>query len=263
MASAPILPTICVGTPCYGGLVTTGYMTSIIRLMQYAGDHQFNLNIDLLPGDSLITRSRNTLLARFLTRQEATHLMFIDADIAFEPELVGGMLAFDEDVVGGMYPAKTLCWSPPAAIRDSEPPAAAALQYVGRLNDGPDSARRGRFASAIYCGTGFMLIKRRVIERMIEAYPSTAYQSHHFHWAGLESQRSYALFDCIIDPDSKEYLSEDFGFCHRWRAIGGKIWLDIEGVLAHTGAYQFVGQPGLRFAGPAAGVNAPAPDLVE
>jgi len=59
--------------------------------------------------------------------------------------------------------------------------------------------------------------------------------------------QSYALFECLIDPVTREYLSEDFGFCRRWRTLGGKIWLDVEGSLTHTGPHDFVGAPALRF----------------
>src|ERR1700744_3724333 len=100
-ATAPA-PLVYLATPCFGGLVSTGYMMSVLKLMQYAPQHGFSLSVNMLGGDSLVTRSRNTLAARFLATPQATHLMFIDADISFEPQLVHRMLAFDQDLVGGM-----------------------------------------------------------------------------------------------------------------------------------------------------------------
>lgn len=38
------------------------------------------------------------------------------------------------------------------------------------------------------------------------------------------------------------YLSEDYAFCHKWRAIGGKIWLDTVGRLSPTGVHTFVAE---------------------
>jgi hypothetical protein len=241
------VPMIYVGTPCFGGLVTTGYMTSMIKLLQYSEAHGFGVSINLLGRDSLITRSRNTLVSQFIRTDDATHFMFIDADLAFEPELVHRMLAFDEDVVGGMYPVKALRWDPPALISEREPPQTATLQYVGKFCEGDELERRGPFATAIYSATGFMMMKRRVVERLIEAYPQCAYTSDHVYVANKSETQYHALFECTIDPVTKEYLSEDFGFCRMWHAIGGKIWLDVEGALTHTGPHDFVGNPALRF----------------
>lgn len=238
---------IFVGTPCFGGLVTTGYMTSIIKLMQYSETQGFSVSLNLLGRDSLITRSRNTLVSQFLRAEEATHFMFIDADLAFEPELVHRMLVFDEDVVGGMYPVKALRWDHPAPIRERESPETATLQYVGKFCEGNELERRGPFVTGVYCASGFMMMKRRVVERLIEAYPDTAYVSDHVYVANRADGQFHALFECTIDPVTKEYLSEDFGFCRLWRALGGKIWLDVEGALVHTGPHDFAGDPARRF----------------
>jgi hypothetical protein len=236
-----------VATPCFGGMVTTGYMMSIVKLMEYAERHNFSISLNVLGRDSLITRARNTLVAQFMTMREATHLMFIDADIGFEPELVHRMLAFDGDVVGGMYPAKALNWNPPERVCRSEPPQTATLGYVGQFCGRDELERRGPFATGVYAASGFMMIKRHVIERLIEAYPERAYKSDHVLTPDKTRRKYYALFECGIDPETREYLSEDFGFCRLWRALGGKIWLDVEGELAHTGSHDFVGQPALRF----------------
>ena len=238
---------IFIATPCLGGVVTTGYMMSVLNLMQAAETLGFSISLNVLGRDSLVTRARNSLVAQFMTTPDATHLMFIDADIAFEPALVHRMLAFDQDVVAGMYPAKALCWEPPARIVGTEPPQTATLQYVGKFCEGAELERRGRFATGVYCGTGFMMIKRRVIERLIEAHPECAYGSDHVHVPGKTERAHYALFECTIDPQTREYLSEDFGFCRRWRALGGRIWLDVEGALIHTGTHDFAGQPALRY----------------
>ncbi|WP_246662988.1 hypothetical protein [Pseudolabrys sp. FHR47] len=236
-----------IATPCFGGMVTTGYMSSIMMLMQLAQQHGISVGINMLGRDSLITRSRNTLVSHFLSTEEATHLMFIDADIAFDPELVLRMLAFDEDVVGGMYPAKALNWQPSANIVGREPMNTATLQYVGKFCEGDELERRGPFATGVYCATGFMMIKRRVIEQLIEAHPECMYTSDHVYSPGQGGRHYYALFECMIDPETREYLSEDFGFCRMWRNLGGKIWLDVEGSLTHTGPHDFIGMPALRF----------------
>jgi hypothetical protein len=239
-------PVIRVGTPCYGGMVTTDYMTSIVDLKQYAGSSGFSVHLDLLGSDALINRARNTLLARFLADKNATHFMFIDADIGFDPSLVHRMLTFDKDIVAGVYPKRVFYWTPPPS--DRGPPQARRLRYVGTLCKGDEFERRGPFATGLACGTGFMLMKRRPIERLIEAYPESAYNGEYVDTPTASRRPSYALFESLIDPQTGKYDGEDYGFCRRWRDIGGKIWLDVEGSLSHTGRHDFVGRPDLRFA---------------
>ncbi|HTJ03604.1 MAG TPA: hypothetical protein VL492_12505, partial [Methylovirgula sp.] len=72
------------------------------------------------------------------------------------------------------------------------------------------------------------------------------YKSAHAY-SNAKGDEFYALFDCVIDPETKAYISEDFGFCQKWRDIGGKIWLDTESRLTHIGAFNFAGAPQQRF----------------
>ena len=123
----------------------------------------------------------------------------------------------------------------PAQRSKQEPPQTATLQYVGKFCEGFDLERRGPFVTGVYCATGFMMIRRCVIDRLIEAYPERMYQSDHVYTPDQAEQKCYALFECMIDTQTREYLSEDFGFCRLWRALGGKIWLDVEAPLVHTG----------------------------
>jgi hypothetical protein len=157
------------------------------------------------------------------------------------------MMVFDQDVVGGMYPAKALCWEAPQRIGEREPLQTATLQYVGKFCEGNELERRGPFATGVYCGTGFVMIKRHVIERLMLAHPERMYLSDHVYTQNKVEREYFALFECMIDPMTKEYLSEDFGFCRLWRALGGTIWLDVEAPLIHTGLHDFSGHPGLRY----------------
>ncbi len=257
----PSRPMLFIATPCYGGLVAQLYMQSILGLVQYAGAAGFDATMALLGHDSLVTRSRNTLVAQFLATPAATHLLFIDADIGFEAEQVGEMLRLGEDFVAGIYPLKVIDWSPAAIARSgtTETVETAPFHYVGALCTGSALRRRGRFATGIYCGGGFMLLERSVIERMIAAYPETRYKAAHAY-TNAAGGEAFALFDCLIDKDTGAYVSEDFGFCQRWRDIGGEIWLDTEGRLTHAGAYSFKGDPRTRF-GAAVPIEARAPLL--
>jgi GT2 family glycosyltransferase len=241
-------PFILIGTPCYGGLVAQGYMESVIQLMIYAAAQGFEMTLAMNGHDSLITRSRNKLVATFLDMPQATHLMFIDADIVFRPEYVGRMLAFDQDVVAGMYPIKNIDWpllKQRATAGMSEAQLAeAGLNFVG--TPCVDAAREERdgFVTGTYAGTGFMLIKRAALKKMIAIYPETKYTlAHTYPKPKHQSDNQYALFECMIEPGSHAYLSEDFAFCRRWRDAGGKIWLDTQSRLTHIGVYRYEGAP--------------------
>lgn len=240
---------VLVATPCYGGLVHQGYMRSVIELMQTGASLGFRVSIELLGYDSLITRARNTLVARFLNTESATHLLFIDADIVFKAGQIVRMLQFGEDVVAGMYPLKMICWDEPARVRAGagEAHETAPLRYVGYPAEGAEFESRDGFVTGWYAGAGCMLIRRSALERLAEALPATGYSAVHTGPVPDASPNQYALFDCMIDPVTGHYLSEDYAFCQRWRNIGGRIWLDTRGQLTHVGAHEFAGEPGLRF----------------
>jgi hypothetical protein len=240
---------IIVATPCYGGLVTQRYMQCIYLLLQAAAQVGIHTQLELLGYESLITRGRNTLVAKFLDDLVATHLLFVDADIGFEAEQVLRMLNSDRDVVAGMYPLKLIEWTSAALDRlnGGEPLEVAPLRFVGTPCTGLEREVDGTLVTAEYAGTGLMLIRRNVFERMIDAYPDLRYSTAHNSSVPNRSPNQYAFFDCLIHPDTREYLSEDFSFCKRWRALGGKIWLDTGGTTAHIGTYEFRGSPGGRF----------------
>lgn len=243
------MPHVFLATPCYGGQVTLRYFHSIMNAMVYGTNNRLAITVETLAGDSLITRARNSLVAKFLANGKATHLLFVDADIGFEPSHLVRLLALGEDVAACMYPLKQFFWDGAAVARarGGELITTAPLRYVGAPSTNGSRERRGDFVTADYAGTGFMLISRRGILRLIEAHPELHYATAHVP-LDIDPALLYALFDTAIDPENGHYLSEDYNFCARWRALGGKIWLDTESSLVHAGAHEFVGAPGGRFA---------------
>jgi hypothetical protein len=247
-------PLIFVATPCFGGMVTQGYMLSVIRLMSFAKTAGFELSLSLMGYDALISRARSTLLAAFLDNAAATHLLFVDADIGFEPEQVERLLSVNKEFAGALYPLKSIDWEliPQRCVEGGESVKQAALSYVGTFCPEAERRREGDFVTGIYVGGGFQLIRRSAIERMIAAYPETHFKSVHclpmsgVRRDGVQSSNLYALFDCVIDAETGTYLSEDYSFCLRWRKIGGEIWIDGKSKLRHCGQFEFVGEYGAR-----------------
>jgi len=238
---------IFIATPCFGGLVTQTYMQSVLGCVVEAGGMDFSMTLSMIGNDALITRCRNTLVHQFLQVEHATHLLFVDADIGFCAADVRRLLDAERDVIGALYPLKQHYWTAEtdALIRSGEPPSTASLRYVGecaRLHE-----QTGPVAEVGYAGTGFLLIRRCVIEALIAAHPETRYARIDAPGGTDRGQVSpHALFDCMIDPATSTYHSEDFAFCARWRAIGGTVWLDREIVLSHTGPATFTGNPAVR-----------------
>ena len=95
-------------------------------------------------------------------------------------------------------------------------------------------------------GTGFMMIKRQVIDKMVKQYPETRY-TNDLNTDPSLNPYFYALFDTMIDPNTKRYLSEDYTFCRRWQQMGGEIWMDPSINLDHYGSYQFQGNIAEQF----------------
>ncbi|MGA2457382.1 MAG: hypothetical protein ABSF85_07440 [Terriglobales bacterium] len=248
-------PLILLATPCFGGMVSQGYMLSVIRLMSYAKSAGFDVSLSMLGYDALISRARSTLVAAFLDNPAATHLLFVDADISFEPQQVERLLRFDKDFTGALYPLKSIDWDfiPQRCVERGESVQQAALSYVGTFCPEAERKQEGDFVTGIYAGGGFQLLRRGALERMIATYPETHFSRvHGLPMSGtrreaVQSSNLFALFDCIIDAEAGAYLSEDYSFCLRWRRIGGEVWIDAASKLTHSGPYEFVGDHASRF----------------
>ena len=209
-----------IGIPCYGGMVSEPTMTSFLRFILLAQQAGLNWSLDTMVNESLVTRARNNLMAKMMTNKEATHFMFIDADIRFEPDAILKMIACDKDVIGGLYPKKAL-----------------PVNYV--INLRPETKIQGDIFTVDTMGTGFLLFKRHVYEKLIAAHPECKYVDD----VGLGKQYEpmmYSIFDCNID-ERGHYLSEDWLFCRRWAKLGGEIWAHGKVLLNHIGHYEFQG----------------------
>jgi hypothetical protein len=248
---------LVVATPCFGGQVSSIYAGSVFHLQRSVRSRS---NIDLAvlmgDGDALITRARANLVTLFLDNPSATHLLFVDADIGFTPDQVYRLIESEADVVAGVYPIKRINWDKARRMLDSGRPAmpSATLDYVLEIEDPDHVVAVNGFTRVRYAGTGFLMIRRRALEKMCEnpAYASLQFFREHSIDALAGSPNRFALFDCMIDQSTGTYLSEDFAFCKRWTDIGGEIWADIESRLDHVGPSVFHGDISSQFAASAA-----------
>jgi hypothetical protein len=244
---------IFLATPMYGGQCSGMYTRSIADLTALCSKYKIPLQFYFLFNESLITRARNYCCDEFL-RSKMTHLMFIDSDIGFNANDVIAMLALsmqekNMDIVCGPYPKKTISWEKVKAavdkgVADDDP--RVLENFVGDYVFNPKSGQGGILLSepveVMEGGTGFMLIKRETFEVYDKAYPELLYKPDHVRTDAFDGSREImAYFDCIIDPESKRYLSEDYMFCYAAQRAGLKVWLCPWIQLKHVGSYIFGG----------------------
>jgi hypothetical protein len=250
-------PFLYLATPCYGGTINLKYMHSVLALQEACRARGIGLYVDLMGGDALITRARSRLAAQFLAHGEATHILFCDADIGFAPENVFRLLEADKPVIAAVCPMKHIDWARArvAAKADAPDLMAASLGYVVRFIPTPDNSVEieNGIAKVAYGGTGFLMIARPALQRIVDAHPEL-----HAKMGDMGDKlaaEAVMVFETMIEPETGQYLSEDYAFCRRWRDLGGEIWADMEARLTHAGTAFYTGSllEALRVANPGAG----------
>ena len=205
--------------PCYGGMLTESCFMSYIKWSNTCRQLGIDWTMETMTNESLISRARNTLTAKFLYNKESTHLMFIDADIGWEPWHLLVMLNAQKDVIGGLYPMKSL-----------------PVKWCVNGFEGAEVSEDGNLQEVSKTGTGFLLIKREVFEKL-NAHPAT---KPFLNDIGLPAELNPFMktyFDTAVREN--RYYSEDWTFCENWRDLGGKVWVDKRVLLKHTGTYVF------------------------
>jgi len=228
-------------TPCYGGLCLERYMQSLIKLQIRLMKEGIQLMIDTTENESLVHRARNVSIGRFMQKTDADFFMFIDADVDFDPESVVRLVKSGHDVSVAVYPKKVVMWDQAKeAIKKGDDRDMAMLSSSLVVNIGAQkrSVVNG-FVEVLDGPTGFMMISRKALERMHEHYADTLNCKNDHQNRDFDDY--CALFDCMIDPDTKRYLSEDYAFCRRWQQMGGKIYADCNTTLGHVGNLPFTG----------------------
>ena len=245
---------IFLATPMYGGQCSGMYSRSVADLAVMCKHYGIALYIYYLFNESLITRARNYCVDEFM-RSDATRLLFIDSDIAFDPNDVLALLALscqdnnEFDVIGAPYPKKNISWEKikhavDKGVADEDPNVLENFvgDYVFNLKPGTDRVKIDEPVSVLEIGTGFMMIKKETLEKFRDANPQLLYTPDHArseHFDG--SRRITQYFQAEIDPDSNRYLSEDYWFCQKIIKMGMQIWYCPWMKTKHVGSYIFGG----------------------
>ena len=231
---------VFLSTPCYGGLCLEKYMSSVIKLQLLLIKEKIELMIDTTENESLVHRARNVSVGRFMQKTDCDYLMFIDADIEFDPHAVVRLIKSGHELSVACYPKKVVMWEQAAsAVRNDDERDMSMLSSSLVVNIG--ATRRtieDGFVEILDGPTGFMLIGRSVFKKLEEKFPELWCKNDH---QNRDFDEYHAAFDCMIDPESKRYLSEDYAFCRRWQQAGGKILADVNTTLGHVGNLPFSG----------------------
>ena len=207
-----------IAMPCYGGMLTESTFMSFIKWANTARQLGIDWTLETMVNESLISRARNTLTAKFLDMPDATHLFFVDADIGWEPWHLLVLLNRDVDVIGGLYPMKTM-------------PIKWVVNGFDGAEEGPDGLQEVSKA-----GTGFLLMKKHVFGKL-NSHPAVKQYKNDIGLDPKYDQYLKTYFDTAVRQN--RYYSEDWTFCENWRDIGGKIWVDKRVLLRHSGSYVF------------------------
>lgn len=256
---------ICILTPCFGDVCHTGYVDSLLKTVNTFNVLKIEHTIEFCRNDSLVTRARNNLIARAMNDPNITHFMFIDNDIQWGAEEIIKLLCHDKNIIGGVYPIKKYKWDKilQKNPNNGEYDTISKIQqrksnntiFTNKITDNNYIMHnlvdynlnlldkqiniKNNIAKVKHIATGFMLIKRHVIESMIQAFPSTKYTDDVNFLTPDENKYAYALFDCSVENGI--YCSEDWLFCNRWKNMGGNIYIDVTVSLTHTGIEDYKG----------------------
>ena len=249
-------PNFVILTPTFGSICFVNYVACLLRTIPLFNSFGIPIRVEFCRNDSLVSRARNNLIAKAMHDTTATHFMFIDNDITWNPIDLLRLLIANKPLVGGVYPIKNynfgnlnesvikewLDHKKHTDFKDAIPDTEYIQHKLLRYNINYISnvlEVKNNLTQVKHLATGFMLIQRNVIEKMSMAFPSTKYTDDVGFLQGDENKYAYALFDCGVEDG--HYFSEDWLFCSRWSKMGGEVWIDVTINLTHTGIEDYKG----------------------
>ncbi|MBJ2156176.1 hypothetical protein [Variovorax sp. IB41] len=234
-------------SPSHDGKFFQNYVTSLLNFAIESERAGMRMQVLFHQGESLVTRARNNCVAQFLANPHWTHLFWIDADIGFSAQAAFRLLLSGYDIAAGVYPLKRDNWPDEGVAagttqqqfeatftRYTVNAKASELTSQVELEVQPDG-----FMKMTEAPTGFMVIKRAVFERLMASYPDLSYVPDSIGEADLGLH--YRFFDVMVDPETRRYLSEDYGFCRLWSGLGESVYIDANSNLTHQGAKMYRG----------------------
>ena len=231
---------LVIGTPMYGGMCTSEYTQSLLNLSESANKSDVKLTTIFLGNESLIQRGRNTIAHHFMNLPDATHLLFIDADMKFRTEDIVRMIQADKSFIVGPVALKGYNWEEirQAAINGEEDiNRTGGIFNINKL-PGIDMVDENEPFEIEHGGNAFMMLRRDVFETLKPHTPIYTNGGRSLP-DGVEI---YDYFRVEINKDTNHLLSEDYFLCHSYRQLGGKVWCAPWVETGHFGSHLFNGK---------------------
>jgi hypothetical protein len=215
-----------IGLPAYDFKISVKMAISLAEFCVKAQHHGIQIQMTNVSGCSVVSRARN-IIADQLLETDCTHLLFIDADTNFNADDVFRLLAFADrkDIVAGI-----------SATRKKQKVYYSTLDQD---EDGNIVMDKMGLVRVLRAGTGFMMIKREVFEKLRDVHPEWKFYDPN------TDKDMYSFFDFKSTPEG--YVGEDYLFCDRAREQGFTVWVDPTIKLGHMGMHEFEGDFGNDF----------------
>lgn len=214
---------VMLATPTYSGKLGVDFVHSVLDSIPVLRDKQIGVELYFLSQNCHVDDARNHILRDFML-STCDELVFIDADVSWHKEDLLKLICYDRDVVAGVYPKRS--------YHDTEFPVMAEAGVDLRADD-------DGLVEVIGAPTGFMKIKRHVLETMFEVNKKRRF---HGQRAKSDDEKYTLVFERTLLQERR--WSGDLNFCRQWRSLGGKVFVDPEMSLSHSGEVTFEGKLG-------------------
>lgn len=214
---------VFIAIPAYDFKVSVKMVGALVKFGLASREYGVGFEIGTISGCSVVSRARNLLVSDFLA-SECDTMLFIDADMTFDPDDIFRLLAWSHNkgIVGGIGCARKK--------------QATYYTQLDTDEDGDIVMNAMGLVRAKSIGTGFMMVQRRVVETLVQSHPEWEY------YDASADRKLHSVFDFKSTP--KGYIGEDYLFCERARAHGFEVWIDPTIKLGHMGMHEFEGDFG-------------------
>ena len=248
------MPTVLILMPT-GGQVDTPAVLSLVGLTQAMARRGIAFGMRTWEWSDLVI-SRNYLMSYFLAQTKFTHALLLDSDMSYDAQLFFDLLDFDADFTCAPYPQRQMRWQvfrnliereatkPEAERAPTADLLAESFRYnvseVYEMGDPWPYEVRNGFRKVPGVGTGFILLRRAVPERMVAS--GVAKPVPGFNGPGYPGADFHDFFSHLRGRGGDVMHGEDTSFCRRWiEGCGGEIWCHQTARITHHGSLAYPG----------------------
>ncbi len=221
------IPSVCVSIPTYDQ-VHVGTCLSLIKLFDKLTSAKIKAHVNTFKCP-YIGYGRNVLTAMFLETEMDYHL-FIDADLQFEPDVVGRMIMANKDIICTPYRKKM----PDNSIRFS-------VQFPVSWGSNEISIDKKGLTEITKGPAGLTLIHRKVYEKIMKEKPELKIKQKE-NISDKANEYFYNFWDTQFDSKSGFWCGEDVNFCNLVTKLEFKIHALVNAETIHYGSYGWKGK---------------------